>query len=649
MIVYDVETFPNVFTLSARGANTDDGATWEISKRRNDTESLVSWLHTLATNKIEMVGFNNLDFDYPIIHLLLSNPNGATADALYQKAMQIIQGDRFAHMVWPSDRWIPQIDLFKIHHFDNVARSTSLKSLQFNMRSASVEDLPFAPGTILTPEQIDVVRGYNMHDVDETKAFLLRSLEQIAFRREISEQYQRDFMNHNDTKIGKDYFVMRLEEARPGSCFTNTKPRKPVQTYRSSIPLRDVVLPYIEFDHPEFQRIHQWFLSETIYNTKGAITDVSCTVDGFTFHFGTGGIHGSVAWQHPRETATHSVIDLDVTSFYPSIAITNRLYPEHLGELFCDIYADVKQQRTQHKKGTAINAMLKLSLNGVYGDSNNPYSPFFDSKYTMAITVNGQLLLCMLAERLMMTVPDLEMIQINTDGLTVKVPREYEWIVEECGQWWQRKTGLELEAARYKHMFIRDVNNYLAVDERDKVKRKGAYENQPPDKRNPVGWHQDLSAMVVQKVVEQVIVKGADAETTLRAHTDPFDFMLRAKVPRNSKLMHGDTQVQGTTRYYVALNGAPLVKVSPPPAGEHMGWYKRGRDTSRGDYLAWHATHGNVWNTEIHTGNKSVWTERHLSIQKGWDAAICNRASDFEWKNVNYNWYLAAINKLLTP
>ena len=647
MIIYDVETFPNVFTLSAIGADTDVRATWEISDRRNDMDALLAWLHYLAANKIEMVGFNNIGFDYPIIHLLLSNPPAVTHATLYDKAMSIIRGnDRFAHVIWDRDQWIPQIDLFKIHHFDNVARSTSLKSLQFNMRSPSVEDLPFPVGTVLTSEQIETLRDYNMHDVTETKEFLNRSREAIAFRRDISEQYGRNFINHNDTKVGKDYFVMRLEEARPHSCFTSN-PRRPVQTYRAEIPLRDVVLPYVRFEHPEFKRIHQWFLNETIYTTKGAITDISCEVNGFSFHFGTGGIHGSVAWQHPHADDTHALIDLDVTSYYPSIAIVNRLYPEHLGDLFCDIYADVMAQRKQHAKGSPINAVLKLALNGVYGDSNNPYSPFYDSKYTMAITVNGQLLLCMLAERLMLTVPELQMVQINTDGLTIRVPRCYEWLVREACEWWQTVTALALEEVRYAHMFIRDVNSYLAVGEDGKVKRKGAYENQPPDKRNPLGWHQDLGAMVIPKVVEQVIVNGADPQAALVAHADPFDFMLRAKVPRGSRLMHGDQQVQGTTRYYVATQGAPLVKISPPMPGQTPGWFKRGQKTSLSAYTAWHEAWGNVWNPEIHTGNKSIYEDRHMQIQAGWDAAICNRASDFDWGNLNYNWYLAGINKLL--
>jgi hypothetical protein len=646
-IIYDIETYPNVFTLSAVGCDTDVAACWEFSEYRDDRPALLAWLHHLAQNRVEMIGFNNIGFDYPVVHLLLSNPAAATPYTLYEKAMAIISGDgdRFAHTIWESDRWIPQIDLFLIHHFNNVARATSLKALQFNMRSPSVEDLPFEPGKWLTREQVETLRAYNMHDVTETKAFYNHSREQIEFRRALSARYGRDFLNHNDTKIGKDYFVMRLEEARPGSCYAG-QPRRPVQTYRGEIRLADIILPTIRFAHPEFIRIWSWFREQVITTTKGAITDVSCEVDGFRFDFGTGGIHGSVARQHVRADDEHAIIDLDVTSYYPSIAIANRLYPAHLGELFCDIYTDVMNQRRGYPKGTPENAMLKLALNGVYGDSNNPYSPFYDSQYTMAITVNGQLLLCMLAERLMATVPGLQMIQINTDGLTVRVPRRFEWLVKDAGDWWQGVTGMALEESRYAHMYIRDVNNYLAVSEAGKVKRKGAYETALPGDRNPLGWHQDTSALVVPKAAEAVLtgaVPGVEVYMMERAD-DPFDFMLRAKAPRGSHLMHGDRQVQATTRYYVSTDGAPLVKVSPPPAGCTVGHYKKGASVSDALYRA---TDNTVWNPDVHTKNKSTHAERRMQICAGWTVTVCNRASDFRWENVNYSWYISEATKLL--
>src|SRR5699024_7429724 len=135
----------------------------------------------------------------------------------------------------------------------------------------------------------------------------------------------------------------------------------------------------------------------------------------------------------------------------------------------------VYQQRKGYAKGTAENAMLKLALNGVYGDSNNQYSPFYDPQYTMSITINGQLLLCMLAEALMQA-DAVQMIQINTDGLTIRCPRNLQPWVQQVQAWWEKMTSLELEAAEYSRMFIRDVNNYVAEYTDGKLKRKGAYE-----------------------------------------------------------------------------------------------------------------------------------------------------------------------------
>ncbi len=105
--------------------------------------------------------------------------------------------------------------------------------------------------------------------------------------------------------------------------------------------------------------------------------------------------------------------------------------------------------------------MLKLALNGVYGDSNNQFSVFYDPLFTMSITLNGQLLLCLLAEGLM-KIPGLRLIQVNTDGLTVRVPRSHKMLVDLARAAWQDRTGLNLEEAVYKRMFIRDCNNYIA-------------------------------------------------------------------------------------------------------------------------------------------------------------------------------------------
>lgn len=579
--IFDIETYPNVFTLAVEHADAPLQWMFEISDHRNDSKQIIEFLTYLKNANARMIGFNSLGFDYPVIHTLI-RMGFSDARTLYDKAMAIINGQdgdaKWMHNVKPADRFVEQIDLYKIHHFDNKARATGLKVLEFNMRSDNIEDLPFKVGTDLTLEQIPVLKKYNKHDVHETKAFYFHTLDMIKFREELTHKYQRDFMNHNDTKIGKDYFAMKLEEAGVALYDFGPSGRTPRQTRRASIALNDAILPWIAFTHPEFTRVLNWLKSQVITETKGVFEDVTARVNGFEFVFGLGGIHGSIESEIVESDADFIVVDLDVSSYYPNLAITNRFFPQHLGETFCDIYKHLYEQRKTYAKGSAENAMLKLALNGVYGDSNNQFSVFYDPLFTMSITLNGQLLLCVLAEQLM-SIDGLQLIQVNTDGLTVRVPRESKHLVDTLRKAWEVSTKLELEEAIYKSMMIRDVNNYIAVYENGKVKRKGAYEYD-------MEWHQNHGALVVAKVAEKVLVDGAPIRETVEQWPEIMDFMLRTKVPRSSYLSieyegQQPQQLQNVTRYYVALGGGRLFKYMPPLKGKHE-WRKMGIESGWG-------------------------------------------------------------------
>ena len=564
--VYDIETYPNFFSLGIVNVDTGEYFMFECSDRCNNSDALKGYLHGLIHGGHRMVGYNNVHFDYPVLHHLMSH-DVITAQVAFEMCEKIIAtpwDDRFRHVVKSWEVLIPQVDLFKIHHFDNINRSTSLKMLECNMKSENVEDLPIPPGTTLTPDQMDTIIHYNGVDISETWRFYNASLERIKFRDELTERYDKDFTNHNDTKIGKDYFIMKLNEQLVDTHGPN---RQPLQTRRSSINLRDAVMPSIKFEHPEFNRILNWFKTQTITETKGVFTDVNCTVNGFTFDFGLGGIHGSVTNRMFEADIDHTILDIDVESYYPNVAIKNRFYPEHLSEKFCDIYDDVFQQRKSYAKGTAENAMMKLALNGVYGDSNNTYSPFYDPLYTMKVTINGQLLLCMLAEKLM-RIKGLEMIQINTDGLTVRVPRDMEkWVTAHCKEW-EHDTQLHLESNEYSRMWVRDVNNYIAEYTDGKLKRKGAY-GYGPD----LDWNQNHSQQVIAKAVEAHLVRGESVRKFIETHGDMHDFFLNTKVPRSSHLILVDadgneTMQHHVTRYYISNEGGALVKCMPPLKGK---------------------------------------------------------------------------------
>ena len=681
--VYDIETYPNCFTFTAICADNSRTHVYECSSRKNDVSQLFEFLDMLHDKKHRMVGFNNKGFDYPVLHELLEVRAKAVAvsgKAVAKKAYKVAQdiiSVQAEHNNIRLKEYVKQVDLFKIHHFDNKARATSLKMIEFNMKSDSIEDLPFPVGTELTDSEIDVLLKYNMHDVVKTLDFYNISLNLIRFRDELSKKYRRDFTNHNDTKIGKDYFIMQLEKTMPDSCYKKDSTGKKVinQTKRPLIAIKDCLFSYYDFQRPEFKAIFEWFKKQTITETKGVFSDITedklervamfadmnvmrkkfkaeqideelaafkaaypagwidkvelkakkkgqpvysywycwheaetlnVMVDGFRFDFGTGGIHGSVSSCIVAESDTHQLIDADVSSMYPNIAIANRVYPEHLTDRFCDIYKDVYEQRKSYPKTSAENAMLKLALNGVYGDSNNQYSPFYDPQYTMTITINGQLSLCLLAEKLL-TIEGLSLVQVNTDGVTVLCPRNMMDRYNTICEAWQQQVGLQLEYANYSKMIIRDVNNYLAFYTDGKVKRKGAYQYEG------LGWHQNQGGLVIPMAAEANMIYGTDIKDFVQNHKDMYNFMLRTKVPRNSKLMlvmddGTEIQQQNICRYYACKDGGKLVKIMPA----------------------------------LIAGGE----DRRLSIDSSWNVKTCNNIKDFG-NDIDYDYYIAEAEKLV--
>jgi len=653
--VYDLETYPNLFTCTVQCANTEQVWQFELSERRNQIPELLQMMrHIRSLPGGRLVGFNNEGFDYPILHLILLRGESISVGEIYAKVEEIINGDRFASIIWESDRFIEQIDLFKIHHFDNMAKSTSLKAIQFAMRSESIEDLPFAPGTLIPVSDIDTVLRYNLHDVTETLAFYKFSLPAIEFREELTERNGRNCMNFNDTKIGKEYLIAELEKVGIACYDRSSGRREPRQTIRHSIRLADIILSYISFERPEFQRIREWLAAQVITETKGIFKDLTVTVDGFEFSFGLGGIHGSINNAIVESDEQGEVIDIDVVSYYPSLAIVNGLYPAHLGVGFVHIYADLKAERVKHAKGTAINAMLKLALNGTFGDSNNPYSALRDAQFTMAITVNGQLIICMLAERLL-TIPGLRLIQANTDGITVYCPRDQIDRMRAICDEWSESTRLELEEAVYKRMMIRDVNNYLAETDSGKIKRKGSYCYETPLENPSTGelqWHQDHGARIIAKAAEAALLDGEDIRSYVTTHPQIEDFMLRAKINRSTRLFIGEVeQPQRITRYYISKTGEPMVKVMPPIAGKEVQEMHVYRLPDGSEIEA--RTKGEITKAEkrgefVRRYNRRA-PDRRTEVNKGWLAREANRLSTARRDDIDFEWYIAEAAKLVEP
>ena len=565
LMSYDIETYPDIFTLVAKHEPSGTFVKFELSERKNEAEGLAAFLISCRDNKVVMVGYNNLNFDYPVLHHFMINYPNVGYRELYTKADHIINGERpkYGHSVAPWDVIIPQIDLFRVHHFNNAARATSLKYLEFVMRAPNIEDLPFNPGQPVGVGGYDILLDYNVTDVVNTSSFLKLSMKMLDFRVGLIPELGERVINYSDVKIGAETFRKHLEAA-------GVDTKKCGQTINPSIELGPLIFDYIEFNTPGFKNMLNHVKSQTITETKGVFDELNTEYCGVGISFGLGGIHASIEAEIVRECNDYCVIDYDVASYYPNIGIKNKLFPDHLGPEFYVVWAQLFEMRKLYKKGTVENAGLKLALNGAFGGTNDKHSFMFDSKVTMAITLNGQFMLCMLAEWLCESIPQCRLIQMNTDGLTIKVRREDSGRCDEIVNVWETMTQLTMERADYKAMYIRDVNSYMAHKVDGSIKRVGAYK-----KAEDLGYHQNHSKRIVPIIAEEVLLNNTCPVELLLSHSDPLDFMMCAKVPRRGKLWHGGDQVQNTTRYVISNNGSMLVKELPSKKDSAIPTYTR--------------------------------------------------------------------------
>lgn len=580
--VYDIETFPNLFTYTGYCLQTKKYTQFVIHDTRDDTADLYKWL---TQKGLVQIGYNNDSFDYPVLHHFLTNykslsqlSSNSIASDLYNKAQEIINDTKFPKI---RDKYkkIPQLDLFSIWHYDNSARRCSLKDLQFAMKMPNVEEMPFHHSHWCNHRDIPAILEYNKNDVYATYLHLLSTLgetdyplykgrDKIELRDSINEKFNFQCLNLPDVTIGEQ---LMLELYCRATGKDKWEVRK-LKTPRNVINLKECIPKWCSLKTPQFKAFQDRIEGTTLIGDDKEYQD-SVIFHGIKFDFGLGGSHGCIKPGVYKSKDGWVIMDLDVASLYPSIARSLNLYPEHLGEEFIQLYSQFIDDRIAEKKkpkSLRDNALIegyKLILNGVYGKSGEETSFLYDPLYMYKTTIAGQLFISMWAERMVEAVEDLTFIQINTDGITIRLKEEDIPKIHAVSNQLTHETTLEIEDSYYDMIVIKDVNNYMAIykgssKEEELIKFKGSAFLISPE------YHQDHSMKVVQIALKEYFLYGTPVEDTITQHTDIYDFCLRLKINSASSayLNYYDsktktlksTSLNRTTRYYVSNYGGGL-------------------------------------------------------------------------------------------
>lgn len=588
--IYDIETLKSCFTYTGLNVSTKEIKQFVIHKDRDDSYELMHHLLSLKWG----VGFNNINFDYPILHYFiktykndilnsssnLSGVYGYNVEELildlFNKAQQIIEEqnkeDFFTTVaIKELDCYFKQLDLFKIWHYNNKARRTSLKALEISMNLPNVMEMEVDyKRDDIRLDEIEGILEYNKNDVIATYEFYLKSIDKLKLRKDLNAQYNLNCLNFPDVKIGETLMLKLYCDKTE----TNWFDIKKLRTYRKSIKLKECIFDYIKFETEIFQDLLKYLNNTTINNTKDSFS-TKVIFNNIRLDYGTGGIHACTYSGIYESTDTHIIKSCDVASLYPNLGIKNKVYPEHLGPVFYDIYENdiVKVRLEAKKKGNKLIAdALKLAANGAYGKSNDENSFLYDPKYTMQITINGQLSLSMLIETLGIHIEDIKFLMVNTDGLEVIIRKDQEELYYKICKDWEEKTKLELEFADYKKLIIGDVNNYIGLFTNNKKKYKGRFEIDKFVGDEPA-YHKNNSFRIIPLALSEYFINNIPVEQTIRNHNNIFDFCGRQKFDSKS---YGETNTlmydssnnpynkiekqQRNTRYYIINKGSTFIK-----------------------------------------------------------------------------------------
>lgn len=598
-VVYDIETLSNLSTFCFLDVETKKTRQFVIHDTVNQFKELSKFIDQLRKLGYFFVGFNNIAFDGQVVHWMMNNKSllnftgDQVAKAIRIKAQQLIdlpENERFGILVPEEELYIRQIDLYKQKHYDGKAKRTSLKWLEFTMKLDNIEEMPIAHDQPVNAADIDKVLSYNWNDVWATYEFFMLNQHETTLRLRLSETFGVPILNASEPRMAREILAKLLAQ----DMSISVKDLKEKRTFRKEIHLGKCIIPIVQFEDEAFKELVKKIRGTTINAHPGADVKGSFShsmfYKGIKIDYGVGGVHGAVDSGVYYSDEEYVIKTVDVTSFYPCMIINYGFAPAHLGKTFANRYVWFFNERKKYAKKDPINYIYKIILNATYGLSNDVNSFLYDPLTTMKTTINGQLLLSMLAERLS-RIGSSQLLVLNTDGLEIRIPRKAEEQFQQICKDWEVLTGLFLEHEEYDKMIFSDVNNYIGVfaeraakDENDWNKLKESeplylfrqgeamYLYQPVKLKGrfeiKLDWHKNPSALIVPKAVYGHFVRGQSVEDVVQGCESIHDFCFGVKKKADFELMlhyvkSGEyirDRQQKVCRYYVSTDGGKLIK-----------------------------------------------------------------------------------------
>lgn len=551
--VFDIECYCNYFLIAFTSLASGKVIYFERTANHDFNRDKLQWI----VNTFCLVSFNGWNYDIPILSMALAGKTNAQLKAATNEI--IVNGTR------PSDVLRSyKVKGIKPNHIDLIEVAplrASLKIYGGRLHAPRMQDLPFHPETMLSPEQMAIVRWYCVNDLTNT-AILHESLkEQLDLRESMGLEYKMDLRSKSDAQIAEAVIAEEIE--RLNGARAQRPVIEPGTRYKYKIP------HFIKYQSP----LMNWAL-DVVRNANFIVSEdgnvgmpeelkaLRLEMAGAVYRMGIGGLHSSEQCAAHYADSNTLLIDRDVTSYYPYIILNQGLYPQHLGPNFLKVYRTLVERRiaAKHAGNKVIADSLKITINGSFGKLGSRYSVLYAPDLLIQVTVTGQLSLLMLIERLELA--GIHVVSANTDGIVIKCPTARQAECDAIVKQWEVDTGFETEDTQYLAVFSRDVNNYIAVKkkfdkqakqwlyEADGCKTKGAYAK--------TGLQKNPTNQICVDAVLELLTKGTPIMTTVRSCVDVRKFV-SVRTVKGGAVKDGQFLGKSIRWYYAAGEQGEIV------------------------------------------------------------------------------------------
>lgn len=551
----------------------------------------VQAIQVINLTQYEWIGFNCKSYDHVLFEAICQDKT-LTNMGVYELSQGLIH-HKSGQRSWANN----VIDLLEIcpksskggkpGEFDT---HVSLKEFGHRLKYPILENLPYAYDQELTEEEWTIVKEYGKHDIRITE-LLWEALKDVQEAREGLRKTFGISLHGGAPKLAEKCILKYMGETK-------------VSNQRGLVNPNNLILSQGLKKRYKTVIYHDYY-----YGTLPDELHTELCLGELEVVLGKGGIHG-----FSKPGVYENCYEYDVTSYYPSIILNCML-----GSLkFRAVYEGIYNERLKLKaEGSKLSESYKLILNSVYGKLSYKWTDpkMYCPLMALNICVLGQYYLLDLVEQIQAT--GLKVLYLNTDGIIVNGP-----VTALVIKLWQERTGFKLKAAPIKTAILKDVNNCF-LDYGDHTKTLGAF--------NDMGWQHNAQASIIKNAVVEFILRNTPIKETIKASTDPFEFCFFTKTTGAHKLLLGDEYLNvPRIRRYVGLIGRNLVRRTT-----HVN-----KNAPKGPF---YDKHGVL----IYDAEGKYILPRDYEIVKGYNTALAMNIADFDWVNVNYEYYIKKAEELI--